>query len=59
MKENENIVAYFLRIDETVNVIIGLGVEIKEYVIVQKVLRSLPMRFDPNILMWVGKSHTN
>jgi hypothetical protein len=26
-----------------------LGEEIKEYVIVQKVLRSLPMRFDPKI----------
>jgi hypothetical protein len=25
MKEDENIVAYFLRVDETVNVIIGLG----------------------------------
>jgi hypothetical protein len=27
----------------------GLGEEIQEYVIVQKVLRSLPMRFDPKI----------
>jgi len=27
----------------------GLGEEIKESVIVQKVLRSLPMRFDPKI----------
>jgi hypothetical protein len=26
-----------------------LGEEIKESIIVQKVLRSLPMRFDPNI----------
>jgi hypothetical protein len=49
MKEDENIVAYFLRVDETVNEIIGLGEEIKESVIVQKVLRSLPMRFDPKI----------
>jgi hypothetical protein len=32
-----------------VNVIKGLGEEIKEPVIVQKVLRSLPMRFDPKI----------
>jgi hypothetical protein len=31
------------------NEIIGLGEEIKEYVIVQKVLRSLPMRFNPKI----------
>jgi hypothetical protein len=49
MKEHENIAAYFLRVDETVNVIIGLREEIKESVIVQKVLRSLPMIFDPKI----------
>ena len=49
MKEDEDIAAYFLRVDETVNAIIGLGEEIEESVIVQKVLRSLPMRFDPKI----------
>jgi hypothetical protein len=32
-----------------VNAIKGLGEEIKEPIIVQKVLRSLPMRFDPKI----------
>jgi hypothetical protein len=49
MKEDEDITAYFLRVDETVNAIIGLGEEIEESVIVQKILRSLPMRFNPNI----------
>jgi hypothetical protein len=49
MKEDENIAAYFLRVDKTVNAIFGLGEEIKESVIVQKVLISLPMRFDPKI----------
>jgi hypothetical protein len=49
MKEDENIVAYFLRFDETVNAIIVLGEKIEESVIVQKVLRSLPMIFDPKI----------
>jgi hypothetical protein len=49
MKEDENISTYFLRVNEIVNSIIGLGEEIEESVIVQKVLRSLPMRFDPNI----------
>jgi hypothetical protein len=49
MKEDENIVAYFLRVDEPVNSIIGLGEEVEESVIVQKVLRSLHMRFDPKI----------
>jgi hypothetical protein len=49
MKEDEDIATYFLRVDEIVNVIKGLGEEMKEPVIVQKVLRSLPMRFDLNI----------
>jgi hypothetical protein len=49
MKEDENIATYFLRVDETVNAIIGLGEEIKESLIVAKVLRSLPMRFNPKI----------
>jgi len=31
------------------NATIGLGEEIEEYIIVQKVIRSLPMRFDPSI----------
>jgi hypothetical protein len=49
MKEDENISTYFLQVDETINAIIGLGEEIQESVIVQKVLRSIPMRFDPKI----------
>jgi hypothetical protein len=49
MKEDENIAAYFLRVDETVNAIMGLGEEIQESVIVQKVLISLPVKFDPKI----------
>jgi hypothetical protein len=34
MKEDENITTYFLRVDEIVNVIKGLGETIKEFVIV-------------------------
>jgi hypothetical protein len=49
MKEDEDIATYFLRVDEIVNAIKGLGEEMKEPIIVQKVLRSLPMRFDPKI----------
>ena len=49
MKEDENIATYVLRVDEIVNVIRGLGEEVNESIIVQKVLRSLPMRFDLNI----------
>jgi hypothetical protein len=36
MKEDENIVAYLLRVYEIINTIIGLGEEIKESVIVQR-----------------------
>ena len=50
MKEEENIVAYFLRVDETMNIIRGLGERIEESVIVQKILRSLSMRFYSKIL---------
>jgi hypothetical protein len=39
MKEDENIASYFLRVDETINEIMGLGEEIKESIIFQKVLR--------------------
>jgi hypothetical protein len=59
MKEDEDITTYFLRVDETVNAIIGLGEEIKESVIVQKVLRSLPMIFNPNISTLEERSDLN
>ena len=49
MKEDEDIAAYFLWVDETMNAIIGLGEEIEESVIVQNILRSFPMRFNPKI----------
>jgi hypothetical protein len=49
MNEDEDITAYFLRFDETVNAIIRLGEEIEESIIVQKILISLPMRFNPKI----------
>jgi hypothetical protein len=49
MKEDEDVATYFLRVNETVNAIIGLREEIEESVIVQKVLRSLPMRFNHKI----------
>jgi hypothetical protein len=49
MKEDEDITTYFLRVNETMSAIIGLGKEIEEIVIFQRVLRSLPMRFNPKI----------
>jgi hypothetical protein len=42
-----------------VNAIIGLGEEIKDSVIVQKVLRSLPMRFNPKISALEERSYLN
>jgi hypothetical protein len=59
MKEDEDITTYFLRVDEIVNAIIGLGEEIEESVIVQKVLRSLPMRFNLNISALEERSDLN
>jgi hypothetical protein len=59
MKEDEDIATYFLRVDETVNAIIGLGEEIEESVIVQKVLRSLPMIFNPKISTLEERSDLN
>ena len=49
MKKDEDIVAYLFQVDETMNAIIGLGEEIEESIIVQKVLRYLPMRFNPKM----------
>lgn len=49
MKEEENIATYLLRVDEIVNIIRGLGEKIEGSVIVQKILRYLPIRFDSKI----------
>ena len=59
MKEDENIAAYFLRVDEIVNEILVLGEEIKESIIVQKVLIYLPMRFHPKILTLEERANLN
>jgi hypothetical protein len=49
MEEYEDITTYFLRIDEVVNTMRGLGETVENVIIVKKVLRSLPARFDPKI----------
>ena len=49
MKEEENIAFYLLRVDEIVNAIKGLGGEIKEKEVVEKVLRTLPIRYNPKV----------
>ena len=49
MMEDENIDTYLQRVNEVTNSIRGLGEEIKEPVIVKKVLRSLQPRFDSKV----------
>eukprot|EP00253_Pinus_taeda_P003638 PITA_03638 len=49
MEDEEDIAAYLLRVAEVVNSLKGLDEKIEESTIVQKVLRSLPDRFDSKI----------
>jgi hypothetical protein len=49
MNEKEDIATYLLRVDEVVNVIKGLGEEIDELLVVQKVLRSILMKYDSKV----------
>jgi hypothetical protein len=49
MNKEEIIATFFLRVDDIFNTIRGLGEDIKETIIVKKVLRSLPSRFNPKI----------
>jgi hypothetical protein len=49
MNENEDIATYILRVDEVVNVIRGLGEDIDELLVVQKVLRPLLLKYDAKV----------
>jgi hypothetical protein len=49
MNEKEAIATYILRVDEVVNAIRGLGEEIDESLVVQKVLRSLLLKYDVKV----------
>ena len=49
MNENEDIATYFLRVDEVVNSIRGLGEELDESLVVQKVLISLLLKYDAKV----------
>ena len=49
MKEDEDIAAYFLRVDEIVNTMRGLGEKVENTTLVQNILRSLPMRFGSKV----------
>jgi hypothetical protein len=49
MKEDEIVGNYFLRVEELVNAMKELGEKIEEPSLVQKILRSLPNRFNPKV----------
>ena len=49
MYNDESVANYFLRVDEIVNCMKNLGEEIKEAVVVEKVLRSLSPRFESKV----------
>jgi hypothetical protein len=47
--EDENFVVFFIRVDDIVITMKGLGGYFEESIIVQKVLRSLPSIFDAKV----------
>ena len=49
MYNDESVANYFLRVDEIVNCMKNLGEEVKEAVVVEKVLRSLSPRFESKV----------
>eukprot|EP00253_Pinus_taeda_P031766 PITA_31766 len=49
MYNDESVANYFLRVDEIVNCMKNLGEEVKEAVVVEKVLRSLSLRFESKV----------
>lgn len=49
MHSDERIANYFLRIDEVVNCMKNLGEEIKEVVLIEKVLKFLSAKFEPKV----------
>ena len=49
MKEEENIGEYLIRVDEVVNSIRGLGGKLKEREVVDKALKTFPMKHDSKV----------
>jgi hypothetical protein len=49
MNEDETISKYFLRVEELVNSMKGLGEKFDDSLLVQKILRSLPDQFNPKV----------
>jgi hypothetical protein len=51
MNEDETVNKYFLRVEEIVNAMKGLGEKIEDVFLVQKILISLPNRFNPKVFV--------
>ena len=49
MKYEKNVSTYLLSVNEIVSTIIALGENVEEWMTAQKVLRSLPLRFDAKV----------
>ena len=49
MKEEEEVASFFLRVDEIGTSITWLGDIVKQMVVVQKIMRTLPTRFNPKV----------
>jgi hypothetical protein len=49
MNEDETINKFFLRVEDLVNAMKGLGEKIEDIFLVHKILRSLPDRFNPKV----------
>ena len=49
MKDEENILEHFERVDNIVNALKGLGVDVPDNEIVENILRTLPMLYNPKV----------
>ena len=49
MYEDETVNKFFLRVEELVNAMKGLGENIEDVLLVQKILRSMPNKFNPKV----------
>ena len=49
IKEEEDVSSYFLRVDEIVNSTTRIGATVQDKSFVQKIMRTLPTRFNPKV----------
>ena len=57
MREDEDISAYFQRVDETTNTLECLGEPVEIKVVVRKILRTFPARFSPKVYVLEDRSN--